>query len=68
MLSLSSGERAGVRASVSTFINLLDAFVADARQPAFKRFGLGAGDGLDEAEKAFRIGAIQLMRAARSGN
>src|ERR1035437_5143621 len=68
MLSLSSEERAGVRASVSTFINLLDAFVADACQPAFERLGLGTGDGLDDAKQALSVGAIQLLGAASGWN
>jgi|GEM_PF-6673596 len=39
--------------------NFLNAFVADAREPAFERLGFGAGDGLDKAEDAFGIPALE---------
>ena len=45
--------------------NFLNAFVADAGEPAFERFGLGAGDGLNQAEDAFGVPALQQLPSAR---
>ena len=39
-------------------LDLLHPLIADPGQPALKRFGLGGGDGLDDAEKTFGIGAV----------
>ena len=40
----------------------MDAFVADFGQPALEGFGFGAGDRLDQAEEAFSVGAVELLR------
>ena len=34
-------------------------------KPAFERLGLGAGDGLDQAENALRVPALELLPPAR---
>lgn len=44
-----------------------DALVTHLRQSAFERFGLGRGNGLDDAEQAFGVGAIGLALFAVSG-
>ncbi len=37
-------------------------------QPAFERFGLGGGDGLDDAEQAFGVGAKHSLRPTHGFN
>ena len=61
-------EGAGAFGSEFGVLDLLDTFVADFGQPAFEGLGLGAGDGLDDAEEAFGVGAIEVLRAAGSGD
>lgn len=48
-------------------LDFLDALVSDLRQPAFERFGLGAGDGLDDAESGFGVDRISLVPFSVSG-
>jgi hypothetical protein len=43
----------------------LDAFVADFGQPALEGLGFGAGDGLDQAEEAFGVPALEALDATR---
>ena len=45
-----------------------NAFVAHLGQPPFGQFGLGAGDGLDQAEDALSVGAVEVLRATSGGD
>ncbi len=63
-IALGLVKRAGALGGEFRVFNLLHAFVAYFGQPAFERLGLGAGNGLDEAENAFGVGAIQFLRTA----
>ena len=43
---------------------LVNPLFAHPRQPAFERFGLGAGNGLDQAEEAFGVPALDFLTPA----
>ncbi|MBV6504889.1 MAG: hypothetical protein ILNGONEN_00444 [Syntrophorhabdaceae bacterium] len=42
--------------------DFVDPLLADARQPAFERLGLGRGDGLDQAQDALGVPALEFLR------
>jgi len=44
--------------------DFLDALIADFREPAFEGFGLGGGDGLDDAEGGFGVDAVCFVTLA----
>jgi len=44
--------------------NFFEPFVTHLGQPAFEGFGIGRGDGLDDAEQSFRIGTLRLSAFA----
>ena len=58
---------AGTGAGQFWVFYFFDPLVTHLRQPAFERFGLGRGDGLDDAEQAFGVGAVGLALFAVSG-
>ena len=47
--------------------DFLDPLIADLGEPSFERFGLGAGDGLNDAERGFGVDAIGFVSLAISG-
>lgn len=47
--------------------NFLHPFIAHLGQPAFEGFGLGGGDGLDEAEDAFNRCRNRFLAFCRQG-
>jgi hypothetical protein len=55
-------EGAGAFGGQLGILDLLDAFVTDFGQPALEGLGFGAGDRLNEAEEAFGVGAVELLR------
>ena len=52
----------------SGVFDLLNPLIADLREPTLERLGFRAGDGLDQAEKAFGIGANHLLPPAGRGD
>ena len=45
-------------------LDLLHPLIAHPGQPALERLGLGAGDGLDQAEDALGVGTVQFLWTA----
>lgn len=59
-------EGAGTFGSELGILDFLDALVADFGQPAFEGLCFGTGDGLDEAEEAFGVPALEALDTAGS--
>jgi hypothetical protein len=46
-------------------LDFVETFLTHLGQPAFERLGLGAGNGLDQAENALRIPALEFLASTR---
>ncbi len=63
-IALGLVKRAGALGGELRVFDLLDALIADPGKPAFEGLGLGAGNGLDQAEDAFGVPALKQLASA----